>query len=97
MTENLTRLFIENRIRFKPKSTFAIGYELRQKGIRPEIADELMAPLDNVELACAAASMKNSQWRHFDAETRRKKFMNHLRYRGFNHGVCMTVWERLNN
>ncbi len=52
------RQFIENRIRFKPKSTYALGYELRQKGIEPEIAEQLLMSLDDRELAWSAARKK---------------------------------------
>jgi len=88
------RQFIENRIRFKPKSVYALGYELRHKGIDQDIADELLNPLDDMELAWSAARKKQGQWQHLDLDIRKKKLMNHLRYRGFNHSVCMTVLER---
>ncbi|WDP88613.1 MAG: regulatory protein RecX [Desulfobacter sp.] len=88
------RQFIDNRIRFKPKSTYALKWEMRQKGISPEVADDLLASLDNMELAWSAARQKAEHWGHMAPETRKKKLMNHLRYRGFDHGVCLAVWER---
>ncbi len=92
--KTFARQFIENRIRFKPKSAYALGYELRLKGIEPEIADEFLATLDDLELAWSAAKKKQTQWRHLDRDKKKKKLMNHLRYRGFNQGVCVTVLER---
>jgi regulatory protein len=85
--------FIENRIRFKPKSTYALGYELRQKGIHPDLADELLANYDDVTLAFKAVDSKKGQWHHLDKETCRKKLMNYLRYRGFDHGACQAAWQ----
>ncbi len=85
--------FIQNRIRFKPKSTYALGYELRQKGIHPDLADELLADYDDITLAFKAVDSKKDQWHHLDKETCRKKLMNYLRYRGFDHGVCQAAWQ----
>lgn len=92
---DFARQFIRNRIRFKPKSAYALGYELRRKGIDPVIADELLASLDDAQLAWTAALSKQTQWQHLDPDTHKKKLMNHLRYRGFHHGTCLAIWERL--
>ncbi|MDD9304855.1 MAG: regulatory protein RecX [Desulfobacter sp.] len=88
------RQFIDNRIRFKPKSTFALGYELSCKGVAPSIADELLSSLDNTQLAFNAVDRKQSQWQHLDQDACKKKLMNYLRYRGFDHGVCQAAWQR---
>ena len=78
--------FIENRIRFKPKSTYALGYELRQKGIQPNLTDKLLTDYDDIELAFKAVDAKKGQWRHLDEDACRKKLMNYLRYRGLTTG-----------
>lgn len=91
------RQFIENRIRFKPKSAYALGYELRGKGIDPDISQELLSCLDDIELAWSAAQKKQDRWQYLDPDTQKKKLMNHLRYRGFDHRVCMATWERFSN
>ncbi len=85
--------FIESRVRFKPKSTYALGFELRQKGIQPNLADELLAGYDDNELALKALESKKGQWQHLDKDTCQKKLMNYLRYRGFDHGVCLNAWQ----
>ncbi len=85
--------FIENRIRFKPKSVFALGYELRQKGVDAHIADELLSSYDDLDLALKALETKQDQWRHLDENNCQKKVMNYLRYRGFGYGVCQLAWE----
>ncbi len=85
--------FIKNRMRFKPKSTYALRYELRQKGIHPDLADELLADYDNITLAFKAVDSKKGQWQHLDKATCQKKLMNYLRYRGFDHGVCQAAWQ----
>ncbi|MEH0021088.1 MAG: regulatory protein RecX [Desulfobacter sp.] len=85
--------FIENRLRYNPKSTYALGYELRQKGIGATLADELLAEYDDTRLALKAVRLKQGQWRHLDMEASQKKLMNHLRYRGFDHGTCREAWQ----
>lgn len=87
------RGFIESRIRYKPKSVFALGFELRQKGIDPTLADELLAAYEDEDLALKAVEMKKQAWMRMDESECRKKMMTYLRYRGFDYRVCQTVWQ----
>jgi regulatory protein len=86
--------FIESRIRYKPKSVFALGFELRKKGIDPVLAKELLAAYKDVELALKAVETKKQAWNRLDDSECRKKMMNYLRYRGFDYSVCQTVWQK---
>lgn len=88
------RRFIESRIRYKPKSVFALGFELRKKGIDPKLAEELLTAYQDEELALKAIRTKKQAWKRLDESQCRKKIMNYLRYRGFDYGVCQTVWRR---
>jgi regulatory protein len=87
------RQFIESRIRYKPKSVFALEFELRKKGIDPALARELLTAYKDEDLALKAVENKKRAWRRLDESDRRKKMMNYLRYRGFNYRVCQTVWQ----
>jgi regulatory protein len=87
------RRFIESRIRYKPKSVFALEFELRKKGIDPTLARELLTAYKDVDLALKAIENKKQAWGRLDESNRRKKMMNYLRYRGFNYRVCQTVWQ----
>lgn len=87
--------FIRNRIRFKPKSKFALGYELKAKGVSQDISDQLLAPYDDLDLAKAAIRPRQAQWQGLDREAYQKKLLNYLRYRGFGHSTCMAVWSDL--
>jgi len=87
------RQFIESRIRYKPKSIFALGFELRKKGIDPALAEELLTAFKDEELALKAVKNKKQAWNRLDESERRKKMMNYLRYRGFDYNVCQTVWQ----
>lgn len=85
------RQFIESRIRYKPKSVFALGFELREKGIDPALAEELLSVYNDEELALKAVETKKQAWNRLDESECRKKIMNYLRYRGFDYSVCQTV------
>lgn len=85
------RQFIESRIRYKPKSVFALGFELRRKGIDPALAQELLSAYKDEELALKAVETKKQAWNRLDESECRKKIMNYLRYRGFDYSVCQTV------
>lgn len=85
--------YIESRIRHKPKSVFALGYELRQKGIDPVLAEELLTDYNDVELALKAVDGKRQTWNTLSESERRKKMTNYLRYRGFDYSVCQAVWQ----
>lgn len=91
--EAFARQFVDSRIRRKPKSTYALGYELRQKGISAAVSAALLRQYDDEALAFSAAALKQGQWRHLDQEARRTKLLNHLRYRGFDHNTCLAAWE----
>ena len=86
------RLYVEDRERFKPRSGFALSFELKKKGIRGEIIDEAVATVDDEASAWAAVLKKWPQWQNLDAETMKKKVMGHLKYRGFNYGVSMAAY-----
>jgi len=88
------QLYVEDRERFKPRSRFAVSFELRQKGIAQEIIAEAVASMDDENSAWAAVMKKWRQWRNLDTETLKKKVLGHLRYRGFNHGISMKTYGR---
>ncbi|WP_321493222.1 regulatory protein RecX [uncultured Desulfobacter sp.] len=83
--------YIESRIRHKPKSVFALGYELRQKGIDPALSEQLLTDYNDMELALKAVDRKRQTWKTLSESERRKKMTNYLRYRGFDYGVCQAV------
>lgn len=87
--------FIESRIRYKPKSVFALGFELCKKGISPALAKELLTAYKDEELALKAVETKMQSWNRLDEYECRKKMMNYLRYRGFDYSVYQTVWQKI--
>ena len=88
---NYAKLFIESRVRNKPKSKFAFRYELKKKGVCSLIIDNVLEPYDNQTLAIKSVKPKIRLWQNFDDKKFKKKMMNYLRYRGFNYDICLST------
>ncbi len=91
--ETFARLFVESRKRRNPKSKFALGYELKQKGISSDIRETVLKDYKDNHMAIKALGSKLGQWQHLDLEKKKKKALNYLRYRGFGYDVCMAAWQ----
>lgn len=85
-------LFVENRKRFRPKSRFALGYELKQKGISNAIIEEALADVDEGEAALRAIKTKINRWQNLDGPTLKKKVMALLRNRGFSYEISILTY-----
>jgi len=89
--KDFAKLFIESKVRNKPKSKFAFQYELKKKGISPWIIDAVLEQYDDQDLAFTAVKPKIKMWKNLDAETFKKKMLNYLRYRGFNYDIFIST------
>jgi len=87
--------YLENRKRNKPKSLFALGFELKKKGIDVTIIDKLLTGYDDLELASLAIEPKIRLWQHLDVEVLKKKVFGYLRYRGFGFSVIQSTWQHI--
>ncbi|MCD4718442.1 MAG: recombination regulator RecX [Desulfobacula sp.] len=89
--KDFARLFIESKVRNKPKSKFALQYELKKKGISPSIIDAILEQYNDQALALKAVTPKIKMWKNLDDEKFKKKMMNYLRYRGFNYDIFIST------
>lgn len=87
--------YLENRKRHKPKSLFALCYELERKGIDPAIIEKALVGYDDLELALLALKPKVRLWQHLDQEPLKKKVFGYLRYRGFAFSVIQSAWGQI--
>ncbi len=87
--------YLDSREKNKPKSIFALRYELVRKGIDLSILEPLLAEYDDLELAFRAVQPKISSWNHLGTVTLKKKFFNFLGYRGFDFAVIHATWRRI--
>ena len=88
-------IFVEQRERFKPKSKFALAFELKKKGIDADIINSSLIDIDEYEQALFAVQLKMKLWLDYDKEKLKKKVMNYLRNRGFSYEVCISTFNRL--
>lgn len=88
---DFTRLYIESKEKYKPRSKFAFRYTLKQKGVDPQILDSVLESYDDAVLAKKAIALKLKTWQNFDTQIFKKKAMNHLKYRGFSFDVCLST------
>ena len=77
------RAWVENRTAFRPRGRRAIAWELRQKGIAPEVAETALAELDETALAHQAGLKKARQLATSDWNDFRTKVSAYLARRGF--------------
>ena len=89
--KEFAKLFIETKIKTKPKSKFALEYELRQKGINPSDFEDILTAYDDESLALKAVKPKIKIWQTLDTDKFKKKMMNFLQYRGFSYDICLTT------
>ena len=87
--------WIENRIRFHPRSKRALSSELYRKGISKQIIEETLLDIDEEVLARSLAQKKVSKLRTLDKSTFQKKMYGFLYRRGFNYGISKEVVSQL--
>lgn len=87
--------YLAYQVKYKPKSKFAFGYDLKRKGIRESIISDALMIYEDDDLAIESVKNKIRQWQNFDETVFKKKVMNFLRYRGFDYHTCMATLETL--
>jgi len=85
------RYWVENRREFKPSGFKKLRYELRSKGISPEIIQEVLSNLDFAEEAYKAALKKAQRWQSLDEFSFKKKMADFLARQGFSFEVIEEV------
>jgi len=88
------QFWIEQRNQFKPMAPRAIRYELRGKGVAPEIIETLVAEqVDPTSAAIAAARTRSQRWRQLDYDKFRQKMAGFLQRRGFSWSAAQEAIE----
>ena len=91
--EEFARLFVESRMRTRPRSCAFMRYELSQKGIDDDVADAVLKGVNDEHLAWYAIESKLTQWSSLDPMVVKKRLIGFLQRRGFSLGVAMTVYR----
>ncbi|MFO7885406.1 MAG: regulatory protein RecX [Desulfobacteraceae bacterium] len=86
--------FVENREQFRPRSKFALRYELRQKGIDEALINHALMDIDEGKSAWAAVKPRIEVWKRHDSDAFKKKIMNYLKNRGFNYEISISTYKK---
>ena len=94
---DFSRLWIENRNTFRPRSDRLLSYELRQKGVADDVIAQALDQYggDENELAYQAGIKKAKQCRQETRLDFLKKVGGFLGRRGFHYGIVKPTVERL--
>ena len=85
------RAWVENRTTFRPRGRRALAWELRRKGIAPDVAVAALAELDESSLALVAGRKKARQLSAADWQVFRTKVSAYLARRGFPASVIAST------
>lgn len=89
------RVWVENRMAFRPRGAAMLRSELRRKGVAPTAIDSALAEVDEPEAAWAAAQRVAQRWPNLETSARRQKRYAYLQRRGFDHDTIRLVLRRL--
>lgn len=94
--ESFCRYWVENRNTFKPRSSMALRYELRQKGVADDIIQLVIDDLvDDQALAVQAAQAKVRRWRGQTRDVFQQKIGAFLQRRGYGYGTIQDALSTL--
>lgn len=89
--------WVDNRSTFRPRGRRALGYELRRKGVKRQVIDQVLEDLDEETLAYRAASKKYRRYRKLAWPEFRKKMLAYLSRRGFKYYDAAQAVEKVWN
>lgn len=97
--EAFAQFWLENRERFRPRGRQALRYEMKQKGLDPDVIENTLADLDEDESAWNAIEGKFYRWKNLEEQEFKQKVMAFLSRRGFNYetasGAASRAWAAL--
>jgi regulatory protein len=79
--------WVEQRETFRPRSRFALGQELRQKGIERDVIDSVLENVDELAAARRVVNKRAGRWAELPEEAYRKKMTGFLQRRGFSYEI----------
>ncbi len=86
--------WVAHRCRLKPRSTYALRFELLQKGIDEGIITAALARTDDDEMALTLLESRSKRWRGLDRYKKRQKILSFLHRRGFGYDIAKNAYEK---
>jgi len=94
--ENFAKTWIENRSEFRPRSHRLLSAELRSKGVKTEIIqDVLESASPDEDLAYSAAKKRIRRYEHLEWQDFRRKLGSYLARRGFSYSTIRPVVDQV--
>jgi regulatory protein len=93
--EAFTRLWVENRATFRPRSRRALQAELKRKGISPELSGAALAGTDDEATAYRLATQRARRLSGLPRPEFQRKLAAYLGRRGFDYEIVQPVVERV--
>ena len=87
--------WIENRQDFRPRSSRALRFELKQKGVAPEIIEAALQDFDEAQAAEAAARAGVRKYAGLPEDSFRQRLAGYLSRRGFDYSTIAPLVTRL--
>ncbi len=91
------RIWIENRLRHRPRGRFGLTWELKQKGISEAIIEAALSGYDEHRAGWAAIRPKLERWRNLSEMERRRKIYSFLKQRGFSGETIRDISEAVHS
>ena len=89
------RIWIENRLRHRPRGRFGLSCELKQKGINEAVIEAALSGYDEHQAAWAAIRPKLGRWENLTEMERRRKIYSFLKQRGFSGETIRDICEEI--
>jgi regulatory protein len=86
--------WVEQRETFRPRSRFALGQELRQKGISREVIETALEEIDDTAAARRAVEKRVNRWAGLPEDVFKDKVAGYLQRRGFTYEVIREILEK---
>lgn len=91
---DFARLWVESRMRGKPRGVPLLWKELREKGIAEEIIQTALSDIDEKQAAWDAMRPRLHRWGRLEKEEFKKKVYGYLIRRGFQYSLCNDIFEQ---
>ncbi|CAN5841672.1 RecX family transcriptional regulator [soil metagenome] len=92
--EAFARSWVDSREQMRPRSSRALRYELRQKGVNDTVINELVETVDDDAAAWSAIESKLTRWQALEQQEFFKKLSGFLGRRGFTYEVVRRIYKR---
>ena len=86
--------WVENRLTFRPRSAWALKFELRKKGVSQELIEKVLEGFDEEKAAYKAALIGSRKYQNLSNDKFRKRLGAYLKRRGFRYHIISPVLDQ---